>query len=125
MADNSQPTVVIVGASMNPEKFGNKAVRAYLRQGYRVIPVNPSGGEVEGLPVLESVEDIDESEIDRVTLYVPPAVGVSLLEAIAKLKPREFWVNPGAESPELMQQAEALGLNPMFGCSIIDIGERP
>ena len=42
-------TVAIIGASSNPNKFGNKAVRAFLRQGYTVYPVNPNEPEVEGL----------------------------------------------------------------------------
>ena len=35
-------TVAIIGASSNRAKYGNKALRAYERQGYRVIPINPN-----------------------------------------------------------------------------------
>jgi hypothetical protein len=34
-------------------------------------------------------------------------------------------VNPGAESDELIAEAERLGLEPIQACSIIDIGEVP
>ena len=44
------PTVAILGASADRTKFGNKAVREFLARGYTVYPVNPKGGEVEGLP---------------------------------------------------------------------------
>ena len=43
------PSVAILGASTDRSKFGNKAVRAFLARGYDVYPVNPKGGEVEGL----------------------------------------------------------------------------
>ena len=43
------PTVAILGASADRSKFGNKAVRAFLARGYTVYPVNPKGGEIEGL----------------------------------------------------------------------------
>ncbi|MDX2021823.1 MAG: CoA-binding protein [Deltaproteobacteria bacterium] len=118
------PTVVVVGASNDPKKFGNKAVRAYQRQGWKVIPVNPSEETIEGLPVVRRLEDISEA-IDRISLYVPPAVGLALLPAIRDKAPKEFWVNPGAESDALIAEAEKLGLDPINACSIVDIGERP
>lgn len=117
-------TVVVLGASADRSKFSNKAVRAYLRQGWKVFPVNPKGGEIEGLAVYTSVDQIGE-RIDRVTLYLPPAVGVAALPAIAAARPGEFYVNPGAESDELVEQARALGLEPILACSIIEIGVTP
>lgn len=117
-------TVVVLGASADRSKYSNKAVRAYLRQGWKVFPVNPRGGEIEGLAVHTSVDQIGE-RIDRVTLYLPPAVGVAALPAIAAAKPGEFYVNPGAESDELVAKARQLGLEPILACSIIEIGVTP
>ena len=117
-------TVAVVGASSDRGKFGNKAVRAYLDQGWEVYPVNPKGGEIEGLKVLTSVEDIPV-KVDRVTLYLPPAVGIKVLPAIAALKPAEFFVNPGSESDEFVGEAKALGLDPILACSIIELGVSP
>jgi predicted CoA-binding protein len=42
-------TVAVVGASANRAKFGNKALRAFQAEGYRVVPINPNEREVEGL----------------------------------------------------------------------------
>lgn len=117
-------TVAVVGASSDPKKFGNKAVRAYLNQGWDVYPVNPRGGEVEGFRVYTALEDIPV-KLDRITLYVPPQVGLTLLPVIAKLQPAELFVNPGAESDELLERARALGLDPVVACSILAIGQTP
>lgn len=117
-------TVAVIGASSDRSKYSNKAVRAYLRQGWDVYPVNPKGGEIEGVKVYASPEAIPV-EIDRVTLYLPPAGGVQVLPVIAALRPAEFFVNPGAESDELVDQAKALGLDPILACSIIEIGLSP
>jgi len=117
-------TVVVVGASADRSKYGNKAVRAYLRQGYRVIPLHPKEPMIEGVPAVRSLSEV-EGPVDRVTLYVPPAVGLSLLSQIAALAPRELWVNPGAESEELLAEARRLGFDPIEGCAILDIGETP
>ena len=37
----NQNTIAIIGASADRSKFGNIAVRAFVRQGFTVYPVNP------------------------------------------------------------------------------------
>lgn len=118
------PSVAVIGASSLPQKFGNKAVRAYLRQHWTVYPVNPNEKTIEGLAVYPSITDLPVG-IDRFSLYVPPSVGITLLEAIKSKQPKEVYLNPGSESDALIARAEALGLEPILACSIIEIGERP
>jgi len=120
----SKKTVAVIGASADRSKYSNKAVRAYLRQGWEVYPVNPKGGEIEGLTAYASVDKIPE-KIDRVTLYLPPPLGIKALPAIAQANPAEFFVNPGAENDELVAQAKRLGLEPILACSIMEIGASP
>jgi len=116
--------VAVVGASADRSKFSYKAVRAYVQQGWDVCPVNPRGGEIEGLPVYTQLRDVPRP-VQRVTLYVPPAVGLKLLPDVVAVRPAEFYVNPGAESDELVAAAERLGLTPILACSILAIGTRP
>lgn len=118
------PSIAIVGASADRRKYGNKAVRAFLQGGWTVYPVNPGTPQVEGLPAYASIEDIPEAP-DRVSMYVPPRVGLAMLPAIAAKNPREFFLNPGSEGPELIAAARALGLEPVLACSIVNIGLRP
>ena len=118
------PAVAVIGASSARHKYGNRAVRAYLRQGWTVYPVNPNETVIEGLPVFPSVSAIP-GPVDRASLYLPPEIGVGVLEEIQRKGIRELWVNPGAESDALIARAEQLGLEPIQACSIVDIGERP
>ncbi len=117
-------SIAIVGASADRSKYGNKAVRAFLQGGWNVFPVNPSVSEVEGVKAYASVSDIPGA-IDRISMYVPPAIGRKMLTAIALRSPTEFFLNPGSEDPELVREAEALGLHPIQACSIVNIGLRP
>ena len=118
------PSVAVVGASADRRKFGNKAVRAYLRRGWTVYPVNPRRTQVEGLPAFARANDLPRP-VDRVALYLPPEEGLTVLADIAALAPAEFMVNPGAESAELVAAARALGLSPLLTCAIIEVGENP
>jgi uncharacterized protein len=117
-------SVAVIGASNNPSKFGNKAVRAYLRQGWTVYPVNPQEPTVEGLPTYSSIEAVSD-KVDRAALYVPAKVGQGLLAGIARKGVSELFVNPGSESDELLAEADRLGLTVIQACAIVDIGERP
>lgn len=117
-------TVAIVGASADRSKFGNKSLRAHQRQGWTAYPVNLRGGEIEGLKVYQSLRDVPRP-LTRVSLYLPPSDGLEVLGDIAAAGPQEFFVNPGAESEELLEQARALGLDPILACSIVDLGVSP
>jgi predicted CoA-binding protein len=113
-------TVAIVGASRDRSKFGNRSVRAHLRAGFEVYPVNPRGGEIEGLTVYRTLAEVPVAELDRISMYVPPPTGLQLLPEIAQKGCRELWFNPGSESEELLERAHRLGLDPIVACSIVD-----
>ena len=120
----NQKTVAIIGASSNRDKFGNKALRAFERRGYKVIPINPNEAEVEGHKTYASVLDVPGA-IDMATVYVPVRPGVTVMEQLAKKGVGEVWLNPGADDDRVLSRARELGLNVILACSIIGIGESP
>jgi uncharacterized protein len=117
-------TVAVVGASSDRNKFGNKALRAFRAEGHTVIPINPNESEVEGLKTYASVLDVPGS-IDMATVYVQPEVGQQLLAQFEEKKIPEIWINPGAESEELVAEAKRRRLNIIQACSIVAIGRSP
>ena len=48
--------------------------------------------------------------LDRISVYLPPAVGMKMLPEIAARGCDELWLNPGSESDELVPQRETAGL---------------
>ena len=116
--------IAIIGASTDQTKFGNKAVRAFRAQGYAVYPVNPKENSVEGLPAYRSILDVP-GRLDKISVYVPPPVMLKLLPDIATKGCEELWLNPGTESPEVVAEAERLGLNVIQACSIVAVGMDP
>lgn len=117
-------TVAVIGASSNRQKFGNRAVRAFLREGYTVIPINPHESEVEGLKAFASVLDVP-GPIDMATFYVPPDIGEQVIADVARKQIPEVWLNPGAESDELIALAHRLSIKPIVACSIVGVGQNP
>ena len=117
-------TVAVIGASSNRNKFGNRAVRAFQQQGYTVVPINPHETEVEGLKAYPSVLDVPGS-IDMASFYVPPDIGEQVIGDVARKGIAEVWLNPGADSDELIARARALQIQPIVACSIVAIGQNP
>ena len=117
-------TVAVVGASNDRRKFGNKALRAFRDEGHTVIPINPHESHVEGLRAFQSVLDVPE-RIDMATVYVQPEIALRLLPEFEQKKIGEIWINPGAESDALIEEARRRHLNAIFACSIIGVGRNP
>jgi uncharacterized protein len=116
--------VAVIGASNHRSKFGNRALRAFLEQGYTVVPINPHEAEVEGIKAYASVLDVPGA-IDMASFYVPPDVGERIIAEIAQKGIPEVWLNPGAESDELIARAKALQIVPIVACSITAVGRNP
>jgi predicted CoA-binding protein len=116
--------VAVIGASNDRRKFGNRAVRAYAEQGYTVVPINPHERQIEGLTAYPSVLDVP-GNIDMASFYVPPRIGERVIEEVAAKHIPEVWLNPGAESDQLIARARALSLQPIVACSIVAIGRNP
>ena len=116
--------MAVIGASSDRRKFGNKAFRAFQQEGHTVIPINPNEPSVEGVTTYASVTDVPGT-IDMATVYVPPEIGITLLEGFERKKIGEIWINPGAESDELIAEARRRKLNVIEACSIVAIGHNP
>ncbi|MBX3748295.1 MAG: CoA-binding protein [Verrucomicrobiae bacterium] len=117
-------TIAILGASNQRSKFGNRAVRAFAGKGWQVFPVNPREKTIEGLPAFASVEDLPLRP-HLISVYLPPAVLLQELPRIAARGCDELWLNPGADSPDVVEAAERLGLNVVQACSLVGHGFDP
>jgi predicted CoA-binding protein len=118
------PVVAIIGASPDRHKFGNKALRAFRAQGFTVIPINPHADVVEGERAYASVLDYPGA-IDEASVYVPPEIGLGVMDELQQKGVPVVWLNPGADGWAVVDRARALGLETRVACSIIGVGESP
>ena len=98
-------TVAVVGATDNPAKYGAKIYRDLKGKGFTVYPVNPARDTVDGDPTFSSLADISNPPT-IVNLVVPPQRTLRILEQCKELGLTNVWVQPGAESGEVVDFLE-------------------
>jgi predicted CoA-binding protein len=86
--------------------------------GHRVIPVHPALAEVQGIPVVRSLEAIGE-RVDTLTLYVGAARLAALIPAMVALRPGRVIFNPGTESAEMVAALDAAGIPWEEACTLV------
>src|SRR5262245_66170660 len=81
----------VVGASTNREKYGNKVLRVYQQNELEVVPVNPAGGEIEGLTAYTDLPSIPGT-IDGVSIITPPKVTDGVVAQALALGTKNTWI---------------------------------
>ena len=102
-------TIAVVGASADASKAAHQIPRYLQRQGYRILPVNPRGGELFGERVFRSLAEIDVP-VDVVEVFRPPQEAPEIARQAVAIGAKVLWLQLGIVSEEARQVAEAAGL---------------
>ena len=124
--DEFGKNIAIVGASADRERFSNKAVRAFVEEGYTVFPVHPKEEMIEGLKAYKSVKDVP-GKVDFVSVYLNPEISlkIGLAKQLKEKGIKAAILNPGAGSEELVKSLEKEGIKVLQECSIRGLGRYP
>ena len=93
----AQKRFAVVGATDNPEKYGNQILKNLKSRGYELYPVNPRLKEIEGIKCYPALKDITV-KVDVVDFVVPPSATEEILKDCHKLGLARIWLQPGSES---------------------------
>jgi predicted CoA-binding protein len=104
----------VVGASANREKYGNKVLRVFQQNKLDVAPVNPAGGEIEGLTAYADLPSVPGT-VDGVSIITPPKITEQVVAQALSLGIKNIWMQPGAESDTAIELAEQGGANVIAG----------
>jgi hypothetical protein len=102
-------TIAVVGASGDPTKAAHTIPRYLQREGFRIIPVNPKGGEILGEKVYEGLEDVPEP-IDVVDVFRPSEETPAVARDAVKVGAKVLWLQEGISSDEAERIASEGGL---------------
>lgn len=102
-------TIAVVGASTTEGKPGHDIPKYLRSQGYRLVPVNPRGGEVLGEHSYASLRDIDVP-VDVVNVFRPPAEAEDIARQAVAIGAKTLWFQPGTHSDEAVALAREAGL---------------
>jgi len=101
----SATRIAVVGASNDPEKYGHIIVRHLSGQGYGVLPVNPKGGEIAGLPAWKRLEEVPDP-VHVVDFVTPPEVTRKVIETLDPSRFPVLWFQDGSFDDEVVRRAE-------------------
>jgi predicted CoA-binding protein len=113
-----QKRFAVIGASDNPEKYGNRIVKNLKARGYEVYPVNPRLKELEGLACFSSLADIP-CKADVVDFVVPPAVTEEVLKQCVALGLTRIWLQPGSESEAAIDYCRENNLHVVYNVCVM------
>ncbi len=108
--ERADTVIAVVGATDTPWKYGGKIYRDLKAKGFQVRAVNPNRDTVDGDPTYPNLAAVP-GEIDIVDVVVPPEIGERIVADAAGIGLTHVWLQPGAESPQVIEQAEAAGLD--------------
>lgn len=108
---------VVIGASDNPARYANMAVRKLKSYGHEVIAVGLKDGMIGEVPVTKERKPI--ADVDTVTLYVGPQHQPYWYEYILSLKPKRIIFNPGTENSEFEKMARDKGIETPEACTLV------
>lgn len=111
----------VVGASDNRAKFGNRIYRVLRERGYTVYPVNPTVATVEGDTAYPDVASLPDG-VEVLDIVIPPQRVPPVLEQAKAAGITRIWLQPGAESPNVLAAARSLGLDVIAGgpCAMVE-----
>jgi uncharacterized protein len=116
-AKTDNKRTLVIGASIKPERFSNKAIKLLLEYGHEVVALAKRNGSVQGIPI-QTVFPINE-DIHTVTLYVGPAHQPEYYDLLLSLNPQRVIFNPGTENHELMDKLDKAGIETVKGCTLV------
>ncbi len=107
-------TIAVIGASTAVGKPAHDIPQYLQSQGYRIVPVNPRGGEILGARAFPSLRDVD-LPVDVVEVFRPPQEAEAIARDAVAIGAKVLWFQPGTDSDEAVRAVANSGLTVVTG----------
>ena len=107
----SQPrTIAVIGLADDPDKPSNYVPAYMQKQGYRILPINPTVETVLGEKAYASLADLPVKP-DVVNVFRLPRFIPAIVDQMLSLGLKNIWVQQGIINKEAANRAEAGGIH--------------
>ena len=110
-------TALVLGASIKPERYANKAIIMLRDHGYPVKAIARRDGTVRDVNFDTTL--VEYENIDTITMYLGEKNQQEYEDYILSLKPNRIIFNPGAENAELYKRAKDHGIEVVNACTLV------
>jgi len=108
---------LVLGASLNPSRYSNLAIRRLRGHNIEVEAVGLVAGTVDDVIILTGTPALEN--IHTITLYMRAERQSKLFDYILSLKPSRIIFNPGAENAALTTLALENNIEPLEACTLV------
>lgn len=108
---------LVIGASINPERYAYKAVNLLVKNEIEVVPMGVKPGLVANLSIVSPL--IFQFNIHTITLYIGASKQEPYFDFILKINPKRVLFNPGTENPKLANLLNKKGIVWENACTLI------
>lgn len=110
-------TTLVLGASVNPERYSFKAIKKLIENKIKVFPVGKKNGEANGINIKNKFPT--DKKIDTISIYLNPINQLNYVDSIINLSPKRVIFNPGTENSSLFNYFSSKGIMCENSCTIV------
>lgn len=108
---------LVIGASLNTERYSNKAIKMLVSKNIEVVAIGLRLGVVSGINI--DITKKTYKNIDTVTLYLNPKRQVEYYDYIVSLQPKRVVFNPGTENMEFVKLLKENNIKTEIACTLV------
>ena len=102
-------TVAVVGLSSNKDRPSYGVAQYLKKQGYKIVPVNPSEKKILGLACYPSLSSLTEP-VEIVDIFRRPDEVMEVVEEAIKIGAKVVWMQEGVMNAQAAMKARDAGL---------------
>jgi len=102
--------LAFIGLSANPKKFGNLLYKELIKRSYELFPIHIREKVIDGIVCYPSIEVVKD-KVEGIIINTNPKNTLQILDELKKNNITKVWLQPGAESKEVIVKANDLNLS--------------
>jgi uncharacterized protein len=106
--------IAIVGVSKNEKSFSYNLLKAFVRRGFKIYPVNPNENEIAGLKCYNSVLAMP-NDVDAVYIIKRKDLALDIAREVANKGIKKIWIHVKCDSPQVNDLSKEFGVTIIAG----------